>query len=60
MLKSFKGELWNDFAETEMLIGKENVKLLSEKNVAVFGLGGVGGYVAEALARGGVGKLYVG
>lgn len=45
------------FCRTEMLIGKENVKLLSEKNVAVFGLGGVGGYVAEALARGGVGKL---
>ena len=45
------------FARTEMLIGKEAVKTLFEKTVAVFGLGGVGSYAAAALARAGVGKL---
>lgn len=42
---------------TEKLIGKENVDTLHEKTVAVFGLGGVGGFVCEALARAGVGHL---
>ena len=45
------------FNRTEMLIGKEAVKTLFEKTVAVFGLGGVGSYTAAALARAGVGKL---
>ncbi len=40
-----------------MLIGKEAVKKLSSCRVAVFGLGGVGGYTVEALARSGVGAL---
>lgn len=40
-----------------MLLGEENIEKLAKKRVAVFGLGGVGGYVAEALARGGVGAL---
>ena len=39
------------FQRTEMLIGEEGLKRLSESHVAVFGIGGVGGYVAEALAR---------
>lgn len=42
---------------TEALIGAEGVKKLNAARVAVFGLGGVGGYVAEALARSGVGHI---
>ena len=45
------------FSRTEMLLGEEGMKALSEARVAVFGLGGVGGYVTEALARSGVGAL---
>ena len=47
------------FDRTEKLIGKEESDSLRDKTVAVFGLGGVGGFVAEALARAGVGKLVV-
>ncbi len=47
-----------DFTErTELLIGKENVMRLAGCHVAIFGIGGVGGAVAEALARAGVGLL---
>ncbi len=42
---------------TERLFGKENVEKLKRKRVIVFGIGGVGGYVCEALARTGVGKI---
>ncbi len=42
---------------TEMLIGEEGIQKLSQAHVAVFGIGGVGGYVVEALARCGVGEL---
>lgn len=42
---------------TEILIGKEAVDKLKNSHVAVFGLGGVGGYVVEMLARAGVGTL---
>ena len=42
---------------TEILIGKEAVNKLKNSHVAVFGLGGVGGYVVEMLARAGVGEL---
>lgn len=45
------------FQRTEMLIGEAGLTLLAEAHVAVFGLGGVGGAAAEALARGGVGTL---
>ncbi|MCM1533579.1 MAG: tRNA threonylcarbamoyladenosine dehydratase [Corallococcus sp.] len=45
------------FCRTEMLIGKEKLDKLNKSRVAVFGLGGVGSYVVEALARGGVGSL---
>lgn len=45
------------FARTEALIGKEAVQTLQKKRVAVFGIGGVGGYVVEALARSGIGAL---
>lgn len=47
----------NQFSRTEQLIGKAGVKVLAASRVAVFGIGGVGGYVAEALARSGVGAL---
>lgn len=45
------------FVRTELLLGKENIKKLSDAHIAVFGVGGVGGYVVEALARSGVGTL---
>lgn len=45
------------FDRTEKLIGEDKVAGLHNKTVAVFGLGGVGGYVCEALARVGVGHL---
>lgn len=45
------------FARTELIFGKEAVEKLTNLRVAIFGLGGVGGYVAEALARSGIGKL---
>lgn len=44
-------------SRTALLIGDEAVKRLNTARVAVFGIGGVGGYVAEALARSGVGAL---
>ena len=45
----------NQFSRTEILLGKEAMERLSECRVAIFGIGGVGGYVCEALARSGVG-----
>lgn len=45
------------FERTEMLLGREAVEKLKNCTVAVFGVGGVGGHCAEALARSGVGKL---
>lgn len=47
----------NQFSRTELLIGTENMTKLYNARVAVFGIGGVGGYVVEALARSGVGTL---
>lgn len=44
-------------SRTEILLGAENVKKLQNATVAVFGIGGVGGFAAEALARSGVGNL---
>ena len=45
------------FSRTALLLGKDAMEKLNNATVAVFGLGGVGGYVAEALARSGVGGL---
>ena len=45
----------NQFSRTELLIGKEALERLSKAHVAVFGIGGVGGYVVEALVRSGIG-----
>lgn len=45
------------FSRTKLIIGEENLEKLKKSRVAVFGIGGVGGYVSEALARGGVGTI---
>lgn len=45
------------FSRTEMLIGNEGMEKLNDAKVAVFGLGGVGSFVCEGLARGGVGNF---
>ena len=42
------------FSRTELLLGKEGMERLKNARVAVFGIGGVGGYVCEALVRSGV------
>jgi tRNA A37 threonylcarbamoyladenosine dehydratase len=47
----------NQFCRTELLIGASGLKKLHEASVAVFGLGGVGSYTVEALARAGVGRM---
>ncbi len=47
----------NQFSRTELLLGKEAMERLKKARVAVFGIGGVGGYVCEALARSGVGAF---
>lgn len=47
------------FSRTEMLIGKEAIEKLKKSCVAVFGIGGVGGYTVEALARSGVGNIHL-
>ena len=47
----------NQFARTELLIGTEGTRRLAAARVAIFGVGGVGGFVAEALARSGIGTL---
>ena len=45
------------FKRLEMLIGSDNLKLLNTKSVLILGIGGVGGYVAEALSRSNIGTL---
>ena len=45
------------FEREALLVGEDGVRKLSEKTVAVFGLGGVGSFVCKALARGGIGHL---
>ena len=47
----------NQFSRTELLLGKQGMERLYNARVAVFGIGGVGGYTVEALARSGVGTL---
>lgn len=44
----------NQFSRTELLIGKEGIEKLKNSKVAIFGIGGVGSYVVEALARAGI------
>lgn len=47
----------NQFSRTEILLGKEAMKILADSHVAIFGIGGVGSFTAEALARSGVGTF---
>ena len=47
----------NQFSRTQLLLGKEAMEILKNSRVAVFGIGGVGGYVCEALVRSGVGAF---
>ena len=47
----------NQFSRTQLVFGEEAMQRLAEARVAVFGIGGVGGYTVEALARSGVGQL---
>jgi tRNA A37 threonylcarbamoyladenosine dehydratase len=47
----------NRFSRTQLLIGRDGIDKLASSRVAVFGIGGVGGYTVEALARSGVGTL---
>ena len=49
--------MFDQFSRTELLLGKEAMERLAGCRVAVFGIGGVGGYVCEALARSGVGAF---
>ena len=47
----------NQFSRSELVFGKDAMEKLKNARVAVFGIGGVGGYTVEALARSGVGAL---
>ncbi len=47
----------NQFSRTELLVGAEGMQKLCNARIAVFGIGGVGGYTVEALARSGIGTL---
>lgn len=47
----------NQFSRTELLFGKEGMEKLAASRVAVFGIGGVGGYTVEALVRSGIGAV---
>jgi tRNA A37 threonylcarbamoyladenosine dehydratase len=47
----------NQFSRTELLLGKEGLEKLKNSRVAVFGIGGVGGYTVEALVRSGLGTI---
>ena len=50
-------EMTEQFSRTELLLGKGNMEKLQNSRVAVFGVGGVGGYVVEALTRSGIGAI---
>jgi tRNA A37 threonylcarbamoyladenosine dehydratase len=57
-LREWKGYIMlNEFSRTQLLYGKDAMDKLSRCKVAVFGIGGVGGYTVEALARSGIGAL---
>lgn len=49
----------NEFSRSELLLGKSGIEILKRSSVAVFGIGGVGSYVVEALARTGIGTFYL-
>ena len=55
IITRFEGEIMiNQFSRTQLLLGKENMDILKAKRVAIFGIGGVGGHVCDALARSGI------
>ena len=47
----------NQFSRTQLLLGADNMERLKNAKVAVFGIGGVGGYTVEALVRSGIGSF---
>ena len=47
----------NQFSRTELLLGRESMEKLAASRIAVFGIGGVGGYTVEALVRSGIGEI---
>lgn len=47
----------NQFSRTQLLLGKDGIEKLSKSRVAIFGIGGVGGYTVEALIRSGLGAV---
>ncbi len=49
----------NEFSRTELLLGEEALKILAGSSVAIFGVGGVGSYCVEALARSGIGRISI-
>lgn len=49
----------NQFSRTQLIFGEESIKKLNNSKVIVFGVGGVGGHLIEALARGGVGHIAI-
>lgn len=52
--KSYMINMQNQFSRTELIIGSEGIKKLNDSKVAIFGIGGVGSYVVEGLARAGI------
>lgn len=56
-IKEKKQDVTESFTRTELLLGTEAMEKLSGARVAVFGVGGVGGHVVEALVRSGIGSL---
>ena len=52
-----ENDMLNQFSRTQLLLGEEAMEKLKNSRVAVFGVGGVGGYVCEALVRSGVGAF---
>lgn len=57
MVGNEEDQMLTQFSRTELLLGKEGMERLKNARVAVFGVGGVGGYVCEALVRSGVGAF---
>lgn len=57
MLKGRDRNMLNEFSRSELLLGTDAMDRLRKARVAVFGVGGVGGYTAEALARSGIGAI---
>lgn len=47
----------SQFSRTELLLGEKSVEKLAKKRIAVFGVGGVGGFVCEGLVRAGIGEI---